>query len=91
MFDLFKSRKKVDDMIEEIKQNQPYAEPERQYYSLGPTNEGRVMLKVYYGNISMDKEGIDSFINVLEASKMWLEDRSGKQPEDGCQEAQQPV
>ena len=68
--------------------NQP--EAERMYYSLGPTTEGRVMLRVYYGNVSFNRVGIDTLIKALESSKMWLEE-SGEQPEDGCQKENQPV
>lgn len=104
MFDLFKAlkerhsklnlfrNKKLDEMVEKIKE-QPYEEPERQYYSLGPTTRGRVMLKVHYNNISMTLEGIDGLIKVLEASKAWLEPQKdgGKQPEDACQEEYDPL
>lgn len=80
-----------DDLNKERKAeaiNQP--EPERMYYSLGPTTEGRVMLRVYYGNVSLNEVGIDTLIKALESSKVWLEE-GGKQPEDGCQEAEHPV
>jgi hypothetical protein len=99
MFNWFNKETAHDKVVEErkeqldnfLKNTTPQPEPERQYYSLGPTTEGRVMLKVYYGNVSMDKDGIDALIKTLEASKAWVDDRSGKQPEDGCQEAEQPV
>lgn len=60
----------------------PVVEQESQYYSIGPTTEGRVMLKLYYGNVSLNEVGIDSLIRVLEASKQWCEEKSGKEPED---------
>jgi len=99
MFNLFKKDSAHNKVVKEqreqlndyLKNNTPEPEPERQYYSLGPTTEGRVMLKVYYGNVSMDKDGIDTLIKVLEASKAWVEDKSGKQPEDGCQKQPEPV
>jgi hypothetical protein len=92
MFNLFK-KKEPQNLVGEQKwvPQEPVPEPERQYYSIGPTTERRVMLKVYYGNISMDKEGIDAMIKTLEASKVWCEDESGKQPEDGCQKQPEPV
>ena len=57
MFNFFKKETAHDKVIKEqreqlndyLKNTTP--EPERQYYSLGPTTEGRVMLKVYYGNV----------------------------------------
>ena len=52
---------------------EPLAEPEREYYSIGPTTEGRVMLKLYYGNVSMDETGLNSLIGALEAAKAWCE------------------
>jgi len=99
MFNLFKKDSAHNKVVKEqreqlndyLKNNTPEPEPERQYYSLGPTTEGRVMLKVYYGNVSMDKDGIDALIKTLEASKAWVEDKSGKQPEDGCQEDYDPL
>ena len=93
MFDFFKTLKEENSRLNESKKALddlkpdwvPQPEPERQYYSLGPTTEGRVMLKLHYGIVSMDRDGIDSLIQVLEASKVWLEDKSGKQPDNGCQ------
>ena len=90
MFNLFKN-KKAEKSLDEWKQEWlPKEEPEMRYYSIGPTNYGRVMIKVSYGNMSLNEEGIDKLIKALEVSKMWL-DESGKQPEDGCQEAEESV
>ena len=79
MFNWFK-KEEPDNLAGEQKwvPMEPQPEPERVYYSIGPTTENRVMLKVHYGNVSMDEEGIDSLIKVLEASKSWLEDKSGE-------------
>ena len=90
MFNLFKN-KKAEKSLDEWKQEWlPKEEPEMRYYSIGPTSYGRVMIKVSYGNMSLNEEGIDKLIKALEVSKMWL-DESGKQPEDGCQEAEESV
>lgn len=101
MFDFFKTLKEENSRLNKSKETPKYVpegmlreskpEPEGQYYSLGPTTEGRVMLKLHYGSVSMDREGIDSLIQVLEASKVWLEDKSGKQPDNGCQVGEKPV
>lgn len=89
MFSLFRN-KKLDEMVEKIKE-EPYVEPEREYYMIGPTTEGRVLLKLYYGNVSLNKDGIDALIKVLEAAKDWCVEKSGKQSDDGCQEEEEPV
>lgn len=92
MFNLFRN-KKLDEAIEKIKE-EPYVEPERTYYSIGPSTKGRVVFRLSYNNISMDEVGIDALIKVLESSKVWLEpdkDDSGKQPEDGLPTEGQPV
>ena len=68
MFDFFK-KKETPKYVPEGMLKESEREPERQYYSLGPTTEGRVMLRVYYGNVSMDRNGIDTMIKTLEASK----------------------
>ena len=101
MFDFFKTLKEENSRLNKAKETPKYVpegmlkeskpEPERRYYSLGPTTEGRVMLAVNYGNISMDEKGIDCMIKALEASKVWLEDKSGKQPESACHSEEQPV
>lgn len=92
MFDFFKTLKEENSRLNKAKEDcVPQPEPERRYYSLGPTTEGRVMLAVHYGNISMDEKGIDCMIKALEASKVWLEDKSGKQPESACHSEGQPV
>lgn len=90
MLDFFK-KKETPKYVPEGMLKESEREPERQYYSLGPTTEGRVMLRVYYGNVSMDRNGIDTMIKTLEASKAWLEDQSGKQPDNGCQVGEKPL
>ena len=40
------------------------------------------MLKLYYGNVTMDEVGINSLIQVLEASKAWLEPEKDKTEEE---------
>lgn len=67
------------------------AEQEKTYYSIGPTNQGRVMLMMYYGNASLNRAGLDSLIAVLESSKAWLDeslDPFGEQPEDGLTDSE---
>ena len=93
MFNWFKNEceKKAEKSLEDWKKEWvPATQPEKTYYNLGPTTEGRVMLQVYYGNVSLNEKGIDLLIKALETSKMWV-DESGKQPEDGCQEEETPV
>jgi hypothetical protein len=72
---------KADYYSEKLKEI-PYEEPERAYYSISPSTKGRVMLQVYYGNVSMDETGINSLIGVLEASKAWLEPSKDKTEEE---------
>jgi hypothetical protein len=97
MFNWFKSENKYEKAEEALNNFKPeyvpQEEPERPYYTVGPTTKGRVMLKVHYGNVSMDETGINSLIGVLEASKAWLEPNkeNGKQPDDGCQEEYDPL
>ena len=82
------------DKFEKLYKSEPVPEPERTYLSIGPTSKGRVSLRIYYNEVTMDGAGLDSLIQTLEASKMWLTpslDKSGKQPEDGCQVEEQPV
>jgi hypothetical protein len=88
MFNIFKSK---DYVMPEIPKTEVVTkEQERTFYSLGPTTEGRVMLRVHYGNVSFNRLGIDNMIKALEASKIWLEE-SGNDPQDGCQEEEKPV
>ena len=69
------------------------SEPEMTYLAIGPTSKGRVSLKLNYGSVTMDEEGLNSLIQTLEASKKWLNPslESGKQPDNGCQEEETPV
>ena len=90
MFNFFKKKTAEKSLEEWKKEWVPATTPEKTYYSLGPSTEGRVILQVNYGNVSLNEKGIDLLIKALETSKMWL-DESGKQPEDGCQEEEQPV
>lgn len=90
MFNWFKKKTAEKSLDEWKKEWKSAPEPERTYYSVGPTTEGRVMLQVYYGNISFNEEGIDKLIKILESSKVLLEN-SGKQPDNGCQEEYDPL
>ena len=91
MFNLHLWKKKEEDPLKHFKPDWiPKEEPEMRYYSIGPTSHGRVQLNVAYGNVSLNRLGIDNLIKVLETSKMWLEE-SGKQPDNGCQEEETPV
>mgnify|MGYP003337586450 CR=1 FL=1 len=94
MFNWFK--KEEEDTLKHFKPEWvPQEEPERSYYSIGPSSKGRVIVQVYYGNISLNREGIDNMIKALEVSKVWLNPKldveSGKQPDNGCQEEETPV
>ena len=94
MFDWFNTKKIEEDTLKHFKpQWMPQEEPEMTYLAIGPTSKGRVSIKLNYGVVTLDEVGIDSLIQTLEASKAWLDPRleSGKQPEDGCQEEEQPV
>ena len=78
MFGWFKKESAQDKVIEEqreqldsyLKNTTP--EPERTYLSIGPTSKNRVSLRIHYGEVTMDLEGIDSLIKTLEASKAWI-------------------
>ena len=97
MFNWFKSEEKslADRYFEARAKEEPTEEPERTYYSIGPSSKGRVIVQVYYGNISLNRDGIDNMIKALEVSKVWLNPKldveSGKQPDNGCQEEETPV
>ena len=81
---------KLFEAKDKMEKEQPAPKPEMEYYSIGPSSEGRVILRVPYGNVSLNVGGIDNLIAVLESAKRWV-DESGKQPEDGCQEEETPV
>lgn len=96
MFNWFKKETAQEKLSREERQQLDYYlkskedEPERTYYSVGPTTEGRVMLKVYYGNISFTEDGIDYLIKALETSKMWLTD-DNRRPENRAPEVPEEV
>jgi hypothetical protein len=70
MFNPFKSRTK-DVQPERVAPTEPAEAPKkdgRVYYSVGPTNDGRIGLTVGYGTITMNKAGAESLIKMLQAS-----------------------
>ncbi len=51
-------------------------EPGRVFYRLGLTENNRVALSMYYGEVSMNREGVQNLIDQLEFYKSMLKEES---------------
>ena len=70
MFEWFK--KPIYTKVVKFPEQVPYVEPPAPepitYYSIGPTSNGRLNLKVGHNSINMNKAGTRALINMLEAA-----------------------
>ena len=75
MFDIFKTRKGLVDeyKMPESPEAAPKADPVT-YYSLGPTDNNRISLKMGYSSITMNKAGAQAMINLLTTAMNQLTD-----------------
>ena len=57
---------------------QPKEEPSRVFYRLGLTENNRVALSMYYGEVSMNGEGVQALIDQLEFYKGMLKEEEAE-------------
>ncbi len=65
MFKMFKKSK----VVEPEKKKEDEKKPSHTYYHLGLTDDNRVSLSMGYSSISMNRNGVDTLIDLLNAFK----------------------
>jgi hypothetical protein len=56
----------------------PKEDPGRVFYRLGLTENNRVALSMYYGEVSMNQDGVQSLIDQLEFYKSMLKEEESQ-------------
>ena len=84
MFNFFRKRT-AKEFVEEAKET--YLQPEKKkdpisYYRLGLTNDNRVSLQIGYGEILMNKAGVENLITQMKLFADGLYEQDKKDEED---------
>ena len=82
MFEWFKKSEYSNVVKFPEKEAVPYVEPPAKdpvtYYSLGPTDNNRISLKMGYSSITMNKAGAQAMINLLTTAMNQLTDEDAE-------------